>query len=59
MEGNKVKRRFICGEIYSVTECLYSAKNDYVKREAGRRERMEISLWQSSFLEGPSDEVQY
>ena len=34
MEGNRVKRRFRGGEIYSVTECLYSAKNDYVKREA-------------------------
>lgn len=34
MEGNRVKRRFRGGEIYSVTECLFSSKNDYVKGEA-------------------------
>lgn len=34
VEGNRVKRRFVGGEIYLVTECLYSAKNDYVKVEA-------------------------
>lgn len=34
VEGTRVKKRFVGGEIYSVTECLYSAKNDHVKGEA-------------------------
>lgn len=34
VEGTRAKKRFVGGEIYSVTECLYSAKNDHVKGEA-------------------------
>lgn len=34
VEGTRAKRRFVGGEIYSVTECLCSAKNDHVKGEA-------------------------
>lgn len=34
VKGTRAKKRFVGGEIYSVTECLYSAKNDHVKGEA-------------------------
>lgn len=58
MEGNRVKRRFVGGEIYLVTECLYSAKNDDVKGEAdiqdGDKYLAEFVPWGAKWWRSPA-----